>query len=630
MLARLLGRKVCATLSLTLALALTGACGGGGTTTVQGFFLQAIGPAGGVAAAGDVHLTIPPGALALDTGVGILLEPGTFAISPEPPDGCEYSYLGPIWCCGPVGLPLIVPGQLRLTYDESLIPGGRTEADLVLLIWDNIAGVMRPTVGPDVIHDTVNNVFIYGAYPELGHIAVGVRFCVGNILVHDGDSLVEEKPASGSTQGGGPRPTLWVVDPLEVQPPSQVVTNGLDFDEFLANPLGNRVLLRVPGFSQEEQVYALWTTPLGAPGAPVPLAFDDPDNGRFLEPYDPLFGWLAASPSEAFYITSHFPLQPSSTPTQNEYELWRRIGDSSAAPTLVHARPRDNVTVNDMRQSFATTPLMLRTFDYLNLITAAAFIGSPTGAPIHFDGAIPSNTNLPSPQFFHGTPVLNPARFAQLGQPEVYMITDATTVSFFAIDGTPAGSYSVGDSEFDTLRHFAVAPDDEHWAAIVDTGFFEEQQTAQSLGGTELWMGTFTDGVLATTPLGFVGNVNELVWHPFGDVVFADLGYGNVHWFALEQGKGFFISQDYIPIPSLTHLDVNRIDGRILILIPESFNNDLRTGGQLGPGLFISPAYPVEFDGPVDMGPSISDPQNARWVDSWRLQPGQNSGGTVR
>jgi hypothetical protein len=322
-----------------------------------------------------------------------------------------------------------------------------------------------------------------------------------------------------------------------------------------------------------------------------------------------------------------------STGPVNEHEVWRRVGDASAAPTLLHARPWDDVQLEDLRQSFNTTPLMLRSWNYNFGLAAATLFGSPSGAPLHSDGLIPADLTWPSPQFFHATPSFpEDARFGQSPAPRTYVIVDADTVEFYDFDGAYAGYYQVGDEKYGTfLRHFAVAPDDEHWAAIVDTGLKGGLQTGQLAGFSVLWMGTFTDGPVATLPLGFIGSVNELVWHPDGGGVFADFGYDWVRYFSLQEGKGSFIDERYLPIPSLTHLDVNKSDGRILILIPQWFldESELRTAGAPSAGLYVSPSDATDFE-PVDLEPLIFDPQNARWVDSWRLQPGQNGGGRVR
>src|SRR5262245_56982780 len=120
------GRRMRSFVALVLVLALVGACGTGSTSTSE-FVFEGIGPGGGQAQAGTVLLTIPPGALTQETGVAILPEWTLLPI--QSPDGCVYSYVGPIYCCGPVGQALLVDGVLRMGYDEALIPPGFTELD---------------------------------------------------------------------------------------------------------------------------------------------------------------------------------------------------------------------------------------------------------------------------------------------------------------------------------------------------------------------------------------------------------------------------------------------------------------------------------------------------------------------
>jgi hypothetical protein len=615
---RLLGRHVSITLALMAALALLGACGGGGTTTTQGYYLQAIGPAGGVAQAGDVHLTIPPGALLLPTGVGILPEPGGFPIVPLVPDGCLHFYLGPIWCCGPVGQPLLVDGALRLSYDEALIPFGLSESDLELLIWDNIAGVMRPVSGPGVTHDTLNNVFLFD-YPELGHLAVGVRVCSSNpqILLQEGFGGFGQsfKPGEGSTLGRV-APTLWLIDADGVQAPAIVPTDDVDepleFDEFLASPGGERVLLRVNRFDGKGSETSLWTVPLGTAGDAELIAENDYDTPRFLQGYDPLFGWLAAAPTEVFYVTD-MPLaspagkEPEAT---NLLELWRRAGDAGTDAQLMYGRSVATTYLDDLRQSPAQSPLLLRYVDYVFGDAVDVVLPSPLGGAPLSDDEIPSNPQLPSPQFFHVNEHLH--YIADDEQVDVWSLADATVIQTHVLTNPDLFPF--------TLRSFAVAPDGEHWAAVIDSDFFD-LRTATQIDMTELWMGTFTDGTLAVFEFpGFFG-VNELVWHPNGGGVFLDLFQYGTGFYVLEDGDGFTIDERPLPVPGMNYVDVNRTDGRVLILVPEDqFQFELRTAGGLEPGLYVGTAQATDF-APVLL-PDILPQVQARWVASWRLQPG--------
>ena len=157
---------------LVPALLTLSACGTGGAKTADtgGFELKAIGPAGGFIAAGDIRVVVPAGALAQETFLSILPQTTPLPIHVAAGDPCTYAFLGPLWCCGPVGHDLLAPARLEVDYDDGLIPVGVTEADLVLLLWDNALGAF--VVEPHAAHDPASDLFTHTVYSELGHIAV--------------------------------------------------------------------------------------------------------------------------------------------------------------------------------------------------------------------------------------------------------------------------------------------------------------------------------------------------------------------------------------------------------------------------------------------------------------------------
>ena len=155
------------------------------------FALAAVGPEGALLSAGDVKvLRIKPGALPSPTTVTILPEVADLPITKMPGDPCDYALLGPQWCIGPVGLMLNVGADLRLCYDEALIPPGSDECDLTLLIWDHDNMSYFP-VNQGVAQNKDENILELSARTDpawdglktLGHVAVAVRFCEENAIV---------------------------------------------------------------------------------------------------------------------------------------------------------------------------------------------------------------------------------------------------------------------------------------------------------------------------------------------------------------------------------------------------------------------------------------------------------------
>jgi hypothetical protein len=199
-------RLACA--GLVAGLLATAGCGVG-EPSAQTFTFTGIGPEGGQVLVGDILLVIPPGALTEDTAVDVAPQADPLPITKPGNDPCTYDFLGPIWCCGPVGHDLNVPAFVRIAYDENLIPAGRTEADLVLLIWDDPAQTMRP-VTAGVVHSVAGNYFETGNFAELGHLAVGVRTCLGParpIVFAGGQVVPIVRPSGDITLSPG----LWLI-----------------------------------------------------------------------------------------------------------------------------------------------------------------------------------------------------------------------------------------------------------------------------------------------------------------------------------------------------------------------------------------------------------------------------------
>jgi hypothetical protein len=604
--------------ALAGVLALVGACGtGGGIPTGQQFTFQAIGPEGGVVEAGPVRVTIPPGALTQDTGVAIL--PQATPLPIVGPDACTYSYVGPIHCCGPVGQNLLVPGTLRHTYDEALIPAGFTELDLVLLEWDNAAGVMRPRPEPPVEQDLAQNFFLDPQYTQLGHVAIGLRDCRNafpfNLLIQNGGPPILFKPGGGATELAAPNAQLWAADigpgiPPDGSSPSttQVPTANLPFNGFVPSPNQDRVLIAVSDPQTEGN--SVQSLRVDGVGSPVVIAASDPGNGISLQAYDPLYGWLRQGLGNyAYYVQYTSPIQATGEvnpepPTR--YEIWRRIGDASAPGTRQHFTDGDSSFLDDLRQSAAGNLMSAFSVNFIG----GGFVDEvniPAGTPASLAQVPPSD----GPQ---------PPRFMSASD-DLYMVT---TTSQEVNRHTAAGAFVETLSTLfvptvplaDGFVDFALAPDGNTFAAVVS---IESK-------GTEnyLWMGTLTGGLQATYFLGFDVFVNEMVWHPMQTGVFLDLSGQTVALYKLNDDDGFYITSRSLFTFGMNNVDVNRLDGRIVTLFRNQVIREaLQTGAQLPPGIYVWPpdASTQSLITPLN----VTDPQSVRWLATWRLAAGRFS-----
>jgi hypothetical protein len=616
--------------ALALVFLLIGGCGGGGSTsTQQQFFFQVLGPAGGVASGGPVTVTFPPGALAQDTAVAVLPELTPLPIVPPAGDPCTYAYLGPIHCCGPLSLVLGISATLRVAYDENLIPAGQTENDLVLLLSDPATNntVMVPKFAPSVTQFTISNFFEDTDYNPLGHVAIGIRTCpVGRIIVQNNQiaALTPKADVGVSAnviaQGGQPivPEQLWLVDPEGVQGPAFVPTGNVPFNSFLATPAGDRVLLRVSDPRTEQST--LQTAPLPGGGVPTVVFETSFPTGFFMQDYDPHFGWLKGSPNEVFLqvFRAFSSPQGEAAPPPNEYQLQRRHAITLPAATVMRTRPSNTFYPEDMRQSGTGDALSLRWGVNFQTISEAAFPGSTVDVLTSPAGGVLSADLIPAGPAFGPSP-----RFMSQS-PDLYVVTDSSTVTRYTRAGVNQGTLFNGAFKGEILVDFALAPDDETFAMIVDVPSFSEELTQQGPSSyvTELWMGTLEGGVDATFSFFSQQGVLELVWHPWQTGVFLQLSGWNPSFYRLEDGKGLFIAETELPSHSLTNIDVNRIDGRILACVRQF--SDLTAGSVFyPPGLYVSAPDAQEFLSVPAEG--LTNMQNARWLQSWRNQPGMDS-----
>jgi hypothetical protein len=592
-----------ALLGVVATLALLAGCGTGSTTTsTQGFLFIAIGPEGGTATAGPVKVIIPPGALPQPTGVAIL--PQATPLPIQSTDGCNYSYVGPIFCCGPVGHPLLVNGVLRMGYDEGLIPLGFTESDLVLLEWNNAGGFMEPRAMPPAFQDTANNFFEDPAYDELGHVAIGLRECnnrdvLFDLLVQDG-GLNPDKLGTGFAQGRDSEfSILWGVDSGASAVPAVVPTGGLLFNGFVPSPDLTRVLLAT--HDPQQQGSTLHTILVDGTGTPALIAASDFGNNLFLQSFDPTWGWLQGAPGQVYFTLFHGSSQEASVvETLPRYEIFRRPGDALAGPTQHHQSSALFWYLDDTRQS-ASGGHFMSFWQSFNEPPSHVDVTQVPADTIASLGVVPNSQGPQTPRFFPGSS-------------DLYMVnTNGQEVNRHTAPGGFVDElfsiFAVTNQLYDRVVDFAMAPDGDAFAAIVEIDDNKSEST-ESL----LLMGTLSQGVLAFYNFFEQVNVQEMVWHPLQTGVFLDLGNFDVGLFKLNSDDGFYITQAPLPVFSMRNVDVNRIDGRIAILVQSfSLETDFEA---LPPGIYVSPGDASDFQ-PVAT-PGIALPRLVRWLATWR------------
>ena len=535
-------------------------------------------------------------------------------LAPAPGDPCSYSYLGPIWCCGPVGQVLFVNGTLRMDYNEALIPPGVLESDLVLLEWDNAAQVMRPNLGALVVHDTVQNFFFDPAYLVLGHVAIGIRTCNKNPLdlILQAEVFPVAKPtAPGLNEGFSQFPDLlylWRSD--GVGNPVVIDTDDVVPGPFIGRPDGGRVLYEV--FNQNEST-DLFSAVLQAPGDPVQLA-----GASDKVQSDPLFGWLRQGAGDhAFFLSFVNGVAGSSSPLAGSaaagphYDFRRRLGDASAAATTLSQHDASNHFIDDLRQS-ATGALAMLSQPTFDQTTTLVDVVNVPGGGFQSSGIIPGSGGSASPRFL-------------TKNNDLYEVdTNQTTVS----RRTPPGVFvselfdSVSQNDTATLVDFALAADDTTFAAVADL------DDGDGGTNTELWLGRLGAGVLATLDLGNRGSLQEMVWHPDGKRVYLQFGFGSgsVQQFSLDEtGMAAVQVGVLLPVSSLSDLDVSSVDGRLAYVVRFSFQvlGDLTTASVTRPGLYI--ADPDGTNAVQRVPSNLDGVYQVRWRFSWRLAPGMNT-----
>lgn len=590
-----------ALLVLLLATTLSAGCGVSGSSGAPGFQIAGVGPGGGVVAAGDVVLTIASGALPSTTAVSILPQATPFPIQKAGSDPCTYTYLGPLWCCGPVGMDLNQPSVLRVYYDEALIPAGFTETDLVLFRWNNTLGVMEPNFS--TTQNTTLNYFEDTNYIQLGHTAVGVRDCsqvAGNIIV------------AGNQAGGGGAITdgVYLVN-IDGAPPPAFLSGELPF-QFLPSPDGTRVLFSLPDPSEAT---ILGTIPItGGATTTVAAPADGVDFG------DPFFGWLTQLSGQVFFTQfrpSSMQTKPNQIvdPLQDQSVFVHGPGNANGPFTAIHGISLSQAFITDYRQSPNGAHLLIRYEDSMQ-----------TTGPAHIDivetttGAYASNDVVPPGGGQH-TP-----RFTSTSD-QVYVVSSSQQmVTLYDLDGTAGDTiYSFGPGEVvQTIQDAVLNRDDTLLAVIVrgaSTDFLQLVLPDPQTGGT----------VSASFDLADQPIYEDVFWNPTTNVLYVATR-GDVRAFSMDPAAAIgsrIVDHGNVPASGIRNLDVDRLTGELVhLVIGQSISqgNNLDKPGDastqaIGGGVCVTDATGGNLR---TLAPFGLDIYGARWVNTFRLAPGFN------
>ena len=118
---------------------------------VNGVFTEEV---TGQSADGLLQLTIPEGTVGLTEEGEPLSQISIVPVEypPPPPEDCNV--IGLVYALGPVGATFVPPITVTFTYDESLIPEGVAEENLVIAMWDAASEQWIPLEGCSIDPET--------------------------------------------------------------------------------------------------------------------------------------------------------------------------------------------------------------------------------------------------------------------------------------------------------------------------------------------------------------------------------------------------------------------------------------------------------------------------------------------
>ncbi len=596
-----------------LAMLVLTACGVS-SQVIPPFVEGVIGTGGGTVQTQTVRLELPPGALLQDTVVRILPQPTPLPIDPL---AGPIAYMPGLMCIGPIGQGLAVQARVRVCYDPLAIPAGSTENDLVLLEWDDFAGLMR--VSQTAIQDFLTHCFTDNVYFTLGHIGVGVRTGPPFAFVFPGGPPAPPILAPVTGQGGFQPPQLHLADTAGAVVP-QALPSSVNAELPIPSRAGDRVMYTL--FDSPTESTFLASADVSGGGQRSLLG----PNDQFLWG-DRFIGWLEDD-TALFVETSRFDGEQFS-------DVLRIVGGGGApAPADLVVLP-PGFFLTDLRISPDGSLILVRLTDTFSkgsfelLQTYDAVTGELVG------------TDLPGLPFTFSSPM---PRWLPDSSGLYWVDPELNEVDCVDADGmNPLTLFELPMVvQFDTIIDFVLSP--TTWTggtpstakcAYVRRSFGEVVVGAGlQVGPHDLLTISSLDGTgLVETDLGGTVVVNELVYHPNGAVVFGDFspslqdvgldaqavipGFGET----VQMFHGTTAALLRTVVSSLADFDVDRVDGRVLVWIQGQLQDPLLTE----PGLYVLPsdvstATSVPLGSLLPIGP-------ARFLHTWRRCPGSESSG---
>ncbi len=576
-----------------LALGL-GACGVGGVQE-QSFFFAPVTADGGTIDIGGARVIIPPGALPGPTAVSILPETQDQPIVTDPQDTATYEVYDARYCVAPRGLALLQGAQLRLYYDDSLLPDGYDETDdLVLLLWNEALGALVPRFG--AVHDTTADYFQINDFDELGHVAVGLItrppspqfvFLTGTVQLGAAAPDLEAGAALRGVAAVGPGEDGLYVGDLDGDPVQFLPSEATFPQSFLPSPDGTRVLfeLLVYQAGQDFATTELWSV---APGdaAATPLV----GQVEFVTSYDPTHGWLRGG-NDVFYEEVLLADQQQELPDRTVLSTVDGSGTQSPAELDSFG---DVVYVIDVRQSPDGT-LLLASFLGSNESTDIAVFDVSTRQLVSI-GQIPFGGGEATPRFLPDSS-------------GIYLVSsDRTEVLAYDPDGTNERTVFTLPAVQGRLKDFVLAPNGDDYAYIAHAN--PALQGVQGLvlpGDDGLYVGSLSSGARGDADLGGDYFYDELVFHPDGATVFLDGFYTGLLLFdATDASPG-----PDLPVQGISKIDISSVDGRLLLVV--------LPGEDISAGLYVADADGSNLT-PVSL-PVQASVLEARWMRTTRTAP---------
>jgi|GEM_PF-2301870 len=593
-----------------LAMLLLTACGVG-SQVIPPYVEGVVGTGGGTVQTQLIRLDLPPGALTQDTVVRILPQPTPLPIDPL---AGPISYMPGLMCIGPVGQNLVVQAQVRVCYDPLAIPAGSTEADLVLLEWDDLFGLMR--VSGTAVHDLVGNCFTDSVYFALGHIGIGVRTGPPYSFVFPGGPLA---PAVAPVvpQGGVLAPQLYLAS-----------AEGAVVPVPLPNSINSQ--LHIPSRAGDRVMYAI---------------YDNPTESSFLESADVMGGGQRnlVAPDDYFSSSDRFLgwleddialfVETSRFDGKYFFDVLRVVGGSGTPAPADLAEMPIATYLSDLRISPDGSLILVRLVDTFSkgysefLSVYDAVTGEVVGEGIP---GLPFGSSSPMPRWL---PDSSGIYWLDQEVNEIRCVDadGANEVTLFTLPAPVAS---------DALLDFVLSP--TTWdggtpatvrCAYVRRNFGQVVATGLQTGPVDLLTVSNLDGTgLYETALSSNVFVNELVYHPNGNLVFGDFSPpfvrdGGIDEEAVEPGPGQTVQVFHAAtagllrsfVTSLADLDVDRVDGRVLLWIQGAIQDPvLAEAGLYAFSADVATVTLVDLGSLVPVGPP-------RFLHTWRRCPGTDS-----